>query len=109
MFDSEMHDRPLHFPTPSTSLFILFSVPRKNQTREGGLLSDFLNWKEIEEAVIATRNALERGELGMKVELDVGENIGLEIDVDVDVSTDIELKIEIEVDASSVDNVMDVP
>jgi hypothetical protein len=35
-------------------------VPRKNQIREGGLLSDFISWREIEEAAL-TSNALLAG------------------------------------------------
>ena len=38
-------------------IIFLCAVPRKNQIREGGLLSDFISWREIEEATL-TSNAL---------------------------------------------------
>lgn len=37
-------------------------MPRKNQIREGGLLSDFTSWREIEEAAL-TSNALQAGKV----------------------------------------------
>ena len=37
-------------------------MPRKNQIREGGLLSDFISWREIEEAAL-TSSALLAGKV----------------------------------------------
>ena len=61
--------------------FFLYSVPRKNQTREGGLLSDFQSWKEIEVAVTAAKNTVE-----LEVELESEISTIVAVDNIVDLS-----------------------